>query len=449
MRGESLFLGFSAVTISFLIGIVLLKLISKTGPAKTTVDYGRNWLAWFTLLGGTGPLTTFFIKFDVESFARWVAVMVGYGGIAFLIGCIYGKIFAKKENDDKSTKLNTLSGKSYLDLNKSGDLSNQTRVEEHVTMIQSEFESNLSEIITNKQVAMINEDEIYARVAEEIESDSVNKGLWTRLFVECDGDTQKTELLYIKQRVDTMITTQKLEYERLQTLAEQAQSQLQREQIFAAHKKLFFETLPEKLEILYKSHISVIFWDRVRMGKVDDVQIMLEAEPRLAYMMNADGDTPLDVAVRSKNKQMTELLLAVKAAIMPLPNDRSRQMFKSIALMKRKLGLSREQFINYYENNHVPLIRKLLPEVCGYRRNFLEREEMIAGPEAFVPDYDVITELWYADRAAYESAMARHARPEIGDLIRADESNFLDSASVCMFVVDERISDFGEESART
>jgi len=117
-------------------------------------------------------------------------------------------------------------------------------------------------------------------------------------------------------------------------------------------------------------------------------------------------------------------------------------MFKSIALMKRKPGLSREHFIDYYENHHVPLIRSLLPEVCGYRRNFIDGEGAFVGPDAVVPEYDVITELWYADRAAYDSAMARHAQPEIGDRIRDDERKFLDSASVCMFIVDERVSDF-------
>ena len=46
-------------------------------------------------------------------------------------------------------------------------------------------------------------------------------------------------------------------------------------------------------------------------------------------------------------------------------------VYKSIALLKCKPELTREDFIAYYENNHVPLIRRLLPGICGYRRNFI------------------------------------------------------------------------------
>jgi len=117
-------------------------------------------------------------------------------------------------------------------------------------------------------------------------------------------------------------------------------------------------------------------------------------------------------------------------------------MYKSIALLKCKAGLSRGDFIAYYENNHVPLIRRLLPGICGYRRNFIEPEGAFVNAGAAVRDFDVITEIWFADRAAYDAAMARNARAEVGGAIAADEENFLDRSKTRMFVVDERISVF-------
>ena len=47
-----------------------------------------------------------------------------------------------------------------------------------------------------------NDDEwMYERVAQEIESGAVRKGLWTKLWVESGGDERETRLAYTKQRV--------------------------------------------------------------------------------------------------------------------------------------------------------------------------------------------------------------------------------------------------------
>lgn len=117
-------------------------------------------------------------------------------------------------------------------------------------------------------------------------------------------------------------------------------------------------------------------------------------------------------------------------------------MYKSIALLKCKPGLSREAFIKYYETRHVPLIRSLLPQICGYRRNFIHPEGAYINEAAAERDFDVITEIWFADQAAYEAAMVLSAQPEIGGRIAADEENFLDRTHTRMFVVDEYLSAF-------
>ena len=112
-------------------------------------------------------------------------------------------------------------------------------------------------------------------------------------------------------------------------------------------------------------------------------------------------------------------------------------MFKAIALLKAKPGLSREAFIEYYENCHVPLILELQPQIVEYRRNFLLDDGAIIAPGASAPDFDVITEIWYADRAGYEAAMADYARPEVSSRIVRDEENFLDRSKTRFFLVEE------------
>lgn len=113
-------------------------------------------------------------------------------------------------------------------------------------------------------------------------------------------------------------------------------------------------------------------------------------------------------------------------------------MIKAIALLKARPDLSREAFIRYYETRHVPLMRSILPETLEYRRNYIELEGAFIYEGASVPDFDVITEMWYADRASYDRMMAIATRPEVAQRIAEDESNFLDRSKTRMFLVEER-----------
>lgn len=113
-------------------------------------------------------------------------------------------------------------------------------------------------------------------------------------------------------------------------------------------------------------------------------------------------------------------------------------MIKAIALLRRKPSITREAFVDYYETRHAALIRRLLPGIVEYRRNFVIREGAYLFPDAAPIDFDVITELWFADRAAYDAAMAKAAEPGTARLIAEDEENLFDRRATRMFLVEER-----------
>ncbi|ANI79788.1 MULTISPECIES: nuclear transport factor 2 family protein [Sphingobium] len=113
-------------------------------------------------------------------------------------------------------------------------------------------------------------------------------------------------------------------------------------------------------------------------------------------------------------------------------------MFKCVALLKRRRDLSREAFIDYYETQHAPLIRRLLPGIIDYRRNYVDLEGAFIFPGASPIDFDVITEIWLADKPAYDRFTAVAAQDEIALQIAQDEENFLDRAATRMMVVEER-----------
>ncbi|MEO0031044.1 MAG: hypothetical protein RIS94_802 [Pseudomonadota bacterium] len=111
-------------------------------------------------------------------------------------------------------------------------------------------------------------------------------------------------------------------------------------------------------------------------------------------------------------------------------------MIKVIALLKAKAGLSRAEFIAYYETRHAPLILSLLPEIADYRRNYVDRTAAFESATAAI-DFDSVTEMRFASRDAYDRFLACAARPEVARAIADDEENVFDRAATRMFVVDE------------
>ncbi len=115
-------------------------------------------------------------------------------------------------------------------------------------------------------------------------------------------------------------------------------------------------------------------------------------------------------------------------------------MVKLICHFKRKAGMTLEQFKDQYENGHVPLIRELVPHPLDYRRNYRIEDAKFdpfgQGADG-EPDYDCITEVWYASREALEEMLAFVSRPEIASVIVADEEQFMDRSATRLMLFEE------------
>lgn len=115
-------------------------------------------------------------------------------------------------------------------------------------------------------------------------------------------------------------------------------------------------------------------------------------------------------------------------------------MLKVIVLLRRKAGLSTEQFVDHYENRHVPLVREVLPSIGRYVRNYLDTNSLSAGRQegdAPSPYFDVITELWFEDQAGYEAFIADLGDPVVSQRLQEDEERFLDRSIVQTYQVQE------------
>ena len=122
------------------------------------------------------------------------------------------------------------------------------------------------------------------------------------------------------------------------------------------------------------------------------------------------------------------------------PAQSATSNWKAIALLKGRDDMPREEVIAYYESNHVPLILSLFPQIRTYRRNFADFTSAYVYEDAAPFDFDIVTEIIFESREAYEAMAALSADPEIADRIARDEENFLDRGKTRMFVVQEHES---------
>jgi|GEM_PF-270855 len=122
-------------------------------------------------------------------------------------------------------------------------------------------------------------------------------------------------------------------------------------------------------------------------------------------------------------------------------------MFKVMMLLKRKAGLSLEEFIERYENEHVPFVEQYASAITHYSRHYLHPgSHVIFGDRVEEPEYDVITELWYKDRAAFEHQQeGLRGRPEAIASVAADEEKIFDRSKSRTVYVEDHISDLGAD----
>ncbi|AIQ12937.1 EthD domain-containing protein [Paenibacillus durus] len=110
-------------------------------------------------------------------------------------------------------------------------------------------------------------------------------------------------------------------------------------------------------------------------------------------------------------------------------------MFKVMSFLTKKDGMDTREFINYYENNHVPLIASIAPVPDGYKRNYIIKDNI----QGEVGDYDVITEMTFSNREAYETWVAKMYAPDTG--VIEDESRFLDRSKTKPHFIEEYKTD--------
>ncbi|MFC1999689.1 EthD domain-containing protein [Chloroflexota bacterium] len=110
-------------------------------------------------------------------------------------------------------------------------------------------------------------------------------------------------------------------------------------------------------------------------------------------------------------------------------------MVKTMLLLKRKPGLSREEFRRQFEEVHMPLAFKLVPTIRKFVQNYvITTNDILTG--AAEPEFDCIMELWFDDMEAYQAMMDAEAG-DAGQALKHSAQVCVDIDKIVEFFVEE------------
>ncbi len=107
-------------------------------------------------------------------------------------------------------------------------------------------------------------------------------------------------------------------------------------------------------------------------------------------------------------------------------------MIKVITLLKRKPGLSLEEFYRYWRENHAPLALQDNPQMTGYVQN--HGLILPEGEQA----YDGVAETYWPDMDAFQAAV-EVLQSEAGKAHLEDLEKFTDLSQMVSIITEEKV----------
>jgi hypothetical protein len=124
---------------------------------------------------------------------------------------------------------------------------------------------------------------------------------------------------------------------------------------------------------------------------------------------------------------------------MPVWIAEERAVLRILSYLVKRDDMATEEFVDYYENHHVPLIVSLAPPPVVYKRHYVQRGDAVNIGEAAI-DFDVVTEQVFADRAAFQSWIDSVTAGDAGERVAADEARFLDRSRTRSCIVNDYVT---------
>ena len=129
-------------------------------------------------------------------------------------------------------------------------------------------------------------------------------------------------------------------------------------------------------------------------------------------------------------------------------------MFKQICFFRKRSDMSMDEFMDYYENQHSQLSRRMgrapsIPNAVRYVRRYLRPEKNPVTGEVIDPGFDCIMEIWWNSREDFEDSQRIIGDPERLPFIKEDETKLFASHSNPVCSVEEYDSPMGPNGEMT
>lgn len=118
-------------------------------------------------------------------------------------------------------------------------------------------------------------------------------------------------------------------------------------------------------------------------------------------------------------------------------------MIKLIMCLTRRADLSREQFLDYWQNCHGPFFMKGAATMRAKR--YVQDHTLSSSlNDAFrlsrnmMPEFDGVAEVWFDSEEDLKAAMSTAEGQELSEALLRDEGNFVDHEKSCAFLVREQ-----------
>ncbi len=117
-------------------------------------------------------------------------------------------------------------------------------------------------------------------------------------------------------------------------------------------------------------------------------------------------------------------------------------MIKLMMCLRRKEGMSRAEFQDYWRNNHAQLFMRFADSYAT--KKYLQDHtidtpinDAIQASRGMREPYDGVAEVWFESEGALMKAMESPEGQKLSALLLEDESNFLDHAGSTAFLTRE------------